>query len=212
MGFVVFLCLVGIIGFIAGIIMLIINAIKKSSKKRSLIIIGVSILLFIIGVAVSASIGDSTNDSSETEESSSVNIDSDAKDENSDSEESDASVEETKPKEVNPADYNSGITYDNLARTPDDHIGDKIKLSGEIAQVIEGDDSSQYRMAVDQDYDKIVLIEVPKELLSSRILENDLITIYGESQGTVDYESTMGGTITVPAITVDKFEVTGKAE
>ena len=66
-------------------------------------------------------------------------------------------------------------------------------------------------MAVDQDYDKMVLIEVPTDQLSSRILENDLITIYGASQGTIDYESTIGGTNTVPAITVDKFEVTGQA-
>ena len=100
--------------------------------------------------------------------------------------------EDSTPKEVNPADYKTGITYDTLARTPDEHIGNKVTLSGEIVQVIEGDDASQYRMAVDQDYDKMVLIEVPTDQLSSRILENDLITIYGVSQGTIDYESTIG--------------------
>ncbi|HDT7548725.1 TPA: hypothetical protein RD460_001260 [Enterococcus faecium] len=198
--------------------MLIMNLIKKKPKKVGLIITCVSAILFIAGVAVSASTNASTSTASSTSASktdkSTSEVANSSSTESSDSEDVtfDSEIkEDSTPKEVNPADYNTGITYDTLARTPDEHIGNKVTLSGEIVQVIEGDDASQYRMAVDQDYDKMVLIEVPTDQLSSRILENDLITIYGVSQGTVDYESTIGGTITVPAITVDKFEVTGQA-
>ena len=218
MGLAIFLSIVGLLGFIVGLIMLIMNLIKKKPKKVGLIITCVSAILFIAGVAVSASTNASTSTASSTSASktdkstselanSSSTESSDSEDVTFDSEIKEAST----PKEVNPADYNTGITYDTLVRTPDEHIGNKVTLSGEIVQVIEGDDASQYRMAVDQDYDKMVLIEVSTDQLSSRILENDLITIYGVSQGTVDYESTIGGTITVPAITVDKFEVTGQA-
>ena len=203
---------------IVGLIMLIMNLIKKKPKKVGLIITCVSAILFIAGVAVSASTNASTSTASSTSASktdkSTSEVANSSSTESSDSEDVtfDSEIKEDSiPKEVNPADYNTGITYDALARTPDEHIGNKVTLSGEIVQVIEGDDASQYRMAVDQDYDKMVLIEVPTDQLSSRILENDLITIYGVSQGTVDYESTIGGTITVPAITVDKFEVTGQA-
>lgn len=214
MGLAIFLSIVGLLGFIVGLIMLIMNLIKKKPKKVGLIITCVSAILFIAGVAVSPSTSTTSSTSasktdkptSEVANSSSTGS-SDSEDVTFDSE----TKEDSTPKEVNPADYNTGITYDALARTPDEHIGNKVTLSGEIVQVIEGDDASQYRMAVDQDYDKMVLIEVPTDQLSSRILENDLITIYGVSQGTVDYESTIGGTITVPAITVDKFEVTGQA-
>ncbi|WP_426288288.1 hypothetical protein [Enterococcus durans] len=218
MGLAIFLSIVGLLGFIVGLIMLIMNLIKKKPKKVGLIITCVSAILFIAGVAVSASTNASTSTASSTSASktdkstselanSSSTESSDSEDVTFDSEIKEAST----PKEVNPADYNTGITYDTLVRTPDEHIGNKVTLSGEIVQVIEGDDASQYRMAVYQDYDKMVLIEVSTDQLSSRILENDLITIYGVSQGTIDYESTIGGTNTVPAITVDKFEVTGQA-
>lgn len=218
MGLAIFLSIVGLLGFIVGLIMLIMNLIKKKPKKVGLIITCVSAILFIAGVAVSASTNASTSTASSTSASktdkSTSEVANSSSTESSDSEDVtfDSEIkEDSTPKEVNPADYNTGITYDTLTRTPDEHIGNKVTLSGEIVQVIEGDDASQYRMAVDQDYDKMVLIEVPTDQLSSRILENDLITIYGVSQGTIDYESTIGGTNTVPAITVDKFEVTGQA-
>lgn len=218
MGLAIFLSIVGLLGFIVGLIMLIMNLIKKKPKKVGLIITCVSAILFIAGVAVSASTNASTSTASSTSASktdkSTSEVANSSSTESSDSEDVtfDSEIKEAStPKEVNPADYNTGITYDTLVRTPDEHIGNKVTLSGEIVQVIEGDDASQYRMAVDQDYDKIVLIEVSTDQLSSRILENDLITIYGVSQGTIDYESTIGGTNTVPAITVDKFEVTGQA-
>ncbi|MFB8435112.1 hypothetical protein [Enterococcus durans] len=218
MGLAIFLSIVGLLGFIVGLIMLIMNLIKKKPKKVGLIITCVSAILFIAGVAVSASTNASTSTASSTSASktdkSTSEVANSSSTESSDSEDVtfDSEIKEAStPKEVNPADYNTGITYDTLTRTPDEHIGNKVTLSGEIIQVIEGDDASQYRMAVDQDYDKMVLIEVPTDQLSSRILENDLITIYGVSQGTIDYESNIGGTNTVPAITVDKFEVTGQA-
>lgn len=214
MGLAIFLSIVGLLGFIVGLIMLIMNLIKKKPKKVGLIITCVSAILFIAGVAVSASTSTASSTSASKTDKSTSEVANSSSTESSDSEDVtfDSEIkEDSTPKEVNPADYNAGITYDTLARTPDEHIGNKVTLSGEIVQVIEGDDASQYRMAVDQDYDKMVLIEVPTDQLSSRILENDLITIYGVSQGTIDYESTIGGTNTVPAITVDKFEVTGQA-
>lgn len=214
MGLAIFLSIVGLLGFIVGLIMLIMNLIKKKPKKVGLIITCVSVILFIAGVAVSPSTSTTSSTSASKTDKPTSEVANSSSTESSDSEDvtfDSETKEDSTPKEVNPADYNTGITYDALARTPDEHIGNKVTLSGEIVQVIEGDDASQYRMAVDQDYDKLVLIEVPTDQLSSRILENDLITIYGVSQGTVDYESTIGGTITVPAITVDKFEVTGQA-
>ncbi len=113
---------------------------------------------------------------------------------------------------IDPADYDTGITYDDLARNPDDNKFENVTLSGTIIQVLEGSSSSQYRLAVDDDYNNIVLIDIPEKLLDSRVLEDDILTIYGESEGTVDYESTMGGNITVPFVSVDKFETNGQAE
>lgn len=210
----------GFLALIVGIVMLVVALLKKKNKKVSLIVLGISFIVMVlgaIGVGVTAPTETASKSSSESEIATSVSesAETDSSSDELDDEstfDSEFEEESSVPTEVNIADYNTGVTYDNLARNPEDTEGQKVTLSGEIAQVIEDEDFSQYRLAIDGDYDKMVLIQIPKELLTSRVLENDLITVYGESLGTIDYESTMGGQITIPAVNVDKFEVTGQAE
>ena len=102
--------------------------------------------------------------------------------------------------------YETGITYDQLARTPDDFVGSKVKVYGKVVQVIEGDDTVQLRLAVNGDYDQILFLEYKSDLVKSRVLEDDYITIYGTSAGTITYKSTMGGNITIPAVWVAKID------
>lgn len=101
--------------------------------------------------------------------------------------------------------YETGITYDQLARTPDDYIGKKVKFSGKVVQVIEGD-NIQIRLAVNDNYDTILFGQYESNIVSSRVLEDDHITIYGTSAGTISYESTMGGTITIPGVFIEKID------
>ena len=115
--------------------------------------------------------------------------------------------EEKEAREVEEAKgYETGITYDNLARTPDDYIGKKVKFYGKVVQVIEGDGEVQIRLAVNEDYDSILLGGYDSTIVSSRILDDDKITIYGTSLGLISYQSTMGGTITIPAVTIEKID------
>lgn len=102
--------------------------------------------------------------------------------------------------------YETGITYDQLARTPDDFEGKKVKFSGKVLQVIEGDDSVQIRLAVDDNYDTVLFGEYLSSTVSSRVLEDDYITIYGTSVGTISYKSTMGGQITIPGVYIEKID------
>lgn len=102
--------------------------------------------------------------------------------------------------------YETGITYNQLARTPEDFKNKKVKFSGKVVQVIEGDGTVQIRLAVNNDYDTILLGEYSTSIVSSRVLEDDHITIYGTSVGTISYKSTMGGTITIPGVYIDKIE------
>ena len=102
--------------------------------------------------------------------------------------------------------YETGITYDQLARTPDNYIGDKVKFTGNVVQVLEADDYVQIRLAVNGNYDTILLGEYEKDIVSSRVLENDKITIYGTSLGVISYESTLGATITIPGVLIDKID------
>ncbi|HHN8251700.1 toxin regulator [Clostridioides difficile] len=101
--------------------------------------------------------------------------------------------------------YDTGITYDQLARTPDDYKYKKVKFEGKVIQVIEDGDEVQIRLAVSGNYDKVVLCSYKKSITPSRVLEDDYITIRGISAGTITYESTMGGKITIPGIAVEKI-------
>ena len=102
--------------------------------------------------------------------------------------------------------YETGITYSQLARTPDEYENKKVKFYGEVIQVIEGDGEVQIRLAVNGDYDCIILGAYDSSIVTSRVLEGDNITIYGVSMGLITYESTMGGNITIPAVLIEKIE------
>ena len=119
-------------------------------------------------------------------------------------------AEEEAEKEARAAEakkgYDTGITYSNLARTPDEYEGKKVKFKGKVIQVLQGDGEVDIRLAVNSDYDKILLAYYPPSLVSSRILEDDVITIYGVSKGLYTYESTMGGPITIPIVSIDKVD------
>lgn len=99
--------------------------------------------------------------------------------------------------------YDTGITYNQLARTPNDYKGKKVKFTGKVIQVIEGKGEINLRIAVDNNYDTILLVAYKPSITPQRVLENDNVTIKGISQGIYTYDSTMGGKITVPLVFVD---------
>mgnify|MGYP003307512121 CR=1 FL=1 len=102
--------------------------------------------------------------------------------------------------------YDTGITYNQLARTPDDYIGEKVKFKGKVLQVIEGSSEVDIRLAVNNDYNNVIYVVYDKSIVKSRVLEDDKITVYGISGGLYSYQSTLGGTITIPLVIVEKIE------
>ena len=103
--------------------------------------------------------------------------------------------------------YNTGITYKQMARTPDDYKGKKVKFKGKVLQVMEGDKETHIRLAVNNDYDTVLYCGYYPDILPFRILQDDQLTIYGESVGLYSYQSTGAGTITIPCVWVDKIEL-----
>ena len=109
--------------------------------------------------------------------------------------------------------YETGITYEQLARNPDDYKGQKVKFTGEVVQVIEGDGETDIRLAVHwnsygwYDSDQIIYCGFDPSILSFRLLEDDIITIYGYSLGLYSYEAVSGATITLPCVWVEKIEL-----
>ena len=117
-------------------------------------------------------------------------------------------TEATTEKKLTKKDYNPEITYDDLARNPDKYKYDRITFQGTVVQVIEDNDNNQtqIRLATKDGYDDVIFIVVDRDLVKSRILEDDAIRFYGVSAGLITYQSTIGGEITIPAASVEKVD------
>ena len=183
----------GLLGFMVGLVWMIISLIRKKPKKVPGIVLVVGLVLFIVAVSLTPITGEVS--------------DADA------SQQGEPSVTQEKPKAAepppvvvfDPAEYQNGITYDNLARNPAEYEYLAVAFNGEVVQVIDGAKEIQCRLAIDGDYDKMVLIAYKPEIIDSRVLEGDYITVYGTSLGIATYESTIGGQISIPQIVVKEI-------
>lgn len=91
------------------------------------------------------------------------------------------------------------VTYEDIARDKDALKGQKVTFTGEIVQASSG----VYRMNVtkgDYFYSDTILFTIDESSLSQNILEDDIVTIWGESQGMYTYEAVLGNEVTVPRI------------
>lgn len=104
--------------------------------------------------------------------------------------------------------YDSGITYSQLSRTPKDYIGRKLKFIGKIVQVSESEDEVILRVAINSDYNSIIIAKYHPEDLPIRVLEDDIIIMYGISKGLFSYTSVANKQITIPSMDGDFLEIT----
>lgn len=114
-------------------------------------------------------------------------------------------AEEKAKEEEKKKGYDTGITFENLARNPKDYMYKKVKFKAKVIQVIRGK-VEQYRVAIDNDYKKVILVEYINKT-GSNILENDKILLMGVSDGEITYESTLHAKITIPKVLADSIEV-----
>lgn len=104
--------------------------------------------------------------------------------------------------------FDDSITYDDLARSPDEFSGTPVCFTGKIVQVIDGVDFTAYRFAVDNDYEKIIYVECYPEYPTDVLIEDDYATLFGVAYGMYSYETVMGSTLTIPGVLAAKFEKT----
>ena len=106
----------------------------------------------------------------------------------------------------------SEVAYKDLAKNIDKYQGEKFKFTGQVQQVVLDSESgeSEYLVAVTKDeydfYDDNIYLyyEVGD---SEKIIEEDIITIYGEASGEESYTSVLGEDITIPAVTAVYVDV-----
>lgn len=105
--------------------------------------------------------------------------------------------------------------YKDIARNPDKYYGKRAKFKGEVVQVIEGYLDITLRVDVTKGKygiytDTMYVVYTPKSSTESRILEDDIITIYGELAGIETYETVMGAKVRIPRIDAEYITINSK--
>lgn len=104
--------------------------------------------------------------------------------------------------------YTDSVSYQNLARNPDENKGKLLILTGYIQQVIETDEETQYIILLDENPENIVFAHFIKDnpnYPKERLLEGDRIDFKCGSLGLIDYETTNSGIKTVPNISIHQL-------
>ena len=101
--------------------------------------------------------------------------------------------------------------FEDYSRRPNEHLNEKITFSAKVLQVIEGDEVSEYRMAVDSNSNSVIYVQLPNSDRVMRVLENDKVTVVATFDGLLTYQSTMGVAITIPQCTAASVVIPGKA-
>lgn len=97
--------------------------------------------------------------------------------------------------------------YKEIFRNPDQYIGKRAKITGEVIQVMEEtyDEIDYWVLRVnmtksDWGYEDTIMVTIPKSSLSGRIIEDDIFTFYGILTDPITYETVLGASQTVPSI------------
>ncbi|MEH3156505.1 MAG: DUF2510 domain-containing protein [Gordonia paraffinivorans] len=102
-----------------------------------------------------------------------------------------------------------------IAKNPDSHLGEKVVVYGKVTQFDAATGKDQLRASVDgqpQEYNIFTTNTVVKEGISGildNVVQDDLVTIYARVDGSLSYDTTMGGSTTVPKLTAYVVDVTG---
>lgn len=191
----------------ASLITFILSLLKKTTNLKWLSVLGLFIALILLLVPISDYIYEakSRTDSSVSQTS-----------ENSSDEDADiSSSKETSASEIvrssssgkpfNPSDYEvpdfGAWNHDQLEHDK------KVRITGKVLQNMKNDSSYYLRVAIDDNYDKVVMIEVSSYIYKDVIAENDNVTFYGLAKGLTSYKSTLGREITLPLMVAQHYVV-----
>lgn len=97
-------------------------------------------------------------------------------------------------------------TFEQMARNPEKFKGTNVKITGEVIQALYGSNSVDLRVNITKKgsystyYTDTIYVTYYTKPGEDKILEDDIITIYGTSKGDYTYTSTIGATINLPLI------------
>ena len=209
--------IVSLIIIVLNLSFIIISSIKKNevNKKSSVKTFVIAILTFILSISLSgymyenkSSVTKKTtsqngSSSSSVSSSSSSSYSSPSKESSSSS----SSSVPSKPKitvdndkaNYGEVDYNSW-NHDEIA------VDTKVRVYGKVLQAMEDGKAYTLRVAINDDYDKVILVSIPSEYNNRVIAEDDHITLYGLAKGRQSYETVFKATKTLPLMVAYMYE------
>lgn len=104
-------------------------------------------------------------------------------------------------------------SYKELARNPNQYKGEKVKFTGKVIQVQESwGNSVILRVDVTKDeyglWDDTIYVDYKyKDENESKILDDDIISIYGEFKGQKTYATVLGSSMSIPQIEAQYIEL-----
>lgn len=103
-------------------------------------------------------------------------------------------------------------TFEEIARYPDKYKGKSAKFKGEVVQILDnGDGTLSLRVDITQGKyywsDTIYVYYDPQITSSARILEEDIVTMYGYLCGLYTYTTVMGNEITLPLFAAEFIDI-----
>ena len=125
---------------------------------------------------------------------------------------SNTQTQDTQERMMTESEYKAAckaVSYEEIARPKDGLKGELVTFTGEIIQATSG----TYRMNITKgqfSYTDTIMFDIDENILSEKILEDDIVTIWGESEGQYTYKAVLGNEITLPKIKVAYVENHGK--
>lgn len=215
--------LLGIFGTPIAVVFLIFSVIKKKEKmkKYSLFAIVAGILFFTIAMVTvdTEKTATTKNDNIFKEVSSSV--EKREKKKTKSSAEKKAKQVEKEAKESVKVDSTKEDTKDTVVSSSSEEVFDpnkyqvvdynewnhdkveyasKVQVTGTVIQAMKSDEGMNLRLAINDDYDKVVLVTIENSDYKDVIAEDDNVTVYGLNAGLTSYETVMGNEQTIPGM------------
>ena len=209
---------VSMIMSVLNLIFIIISSIKKKDiNKSSVKCFFIALLTFILSICIygfqesvshkTTSQSTSSSSSATTTKSSSSSSTKSNSSSSTKSSSSASSSVSSKPKiTVDKDKANYGEVDYNKWNHDEIVVGTKVRVYGKVLQAMEDGKAYTLRVAVNDDYDKIILVSIPSEYNDRVIAEDDHITLYGLAKGRQSYETVFKATKTLPFMVAYMYE------
>ena len=210
--FAALLGLIGLAGVPIAIGVLIYSLVKKNKaiQKYSLIGLGASLLIFTLAVIFVDKLEvETTNEDKVVQQDTSTTEKEVEKESSSTETETSETIASSSSEPVeepfDPATY--PLVDFNAWNHDDVEYASKLQVTGTVIQAMKSDQGMNLRLAINDDYDQVVLITIEDSDYQDVIAENDNVTVYGLNAGLVSYETVMGNEQTIPGMLGTNYTV-----